>query len=37
MNESVYYYYILLFLYFVYHNVKPMSGGDGREFIKSWL
>jgi hypothetical protein len=24
MNESVYYYYILLFLYFVYQNVKPM-------------
>jgi len=24
MNERVYYYYILLFLYFVYHNVKPM-------------
>ena len=24
MNEGVYYYYILLFLYFVYQNVKPM-------------
>jgi hypothetical protein len=24
MNESVYYYYILLFLYLVYQNVKPM-------------
>jgi hypothetical protein len=24
INESVYYYYILLFLYFVYQNVKPM-------------
>jgi hypothetical protein len=39
MNENVYYYYILIFLYFVYHNVKPnriMNGSKMQKFIELW-